>query len=90
MRKFQKAALVAAMLGGIGFVGAGTAAAHDGEKEINVKQSSECKSHDLNIAILNNLGVGNGILGNLLGGEGNPGAQRFEQGSEQDCSNNVG
>ena len=94
MRKIQKAALVAAMLGSIGFVGAGTAAAqggHGGEDfNLNIKQSSQCKSHDLNIALLNNIGLANGVLGNVLGGEGNPGAQAFDQGSKMDCSNTAG
>lgn len=102
MRKIQKAALVAAMLGSLGLIGAGTAAAstsgsgsgHDGKKDknssIKITQSSECKSHDVNLALLNNVGIANGVLGNLLGGEGNPGAQYFDQGSTQDCSNEVG
>jgi hypothetical protein len=96
MRKIQKVALVAAVLGSLGLIGAGTAAAHDGKQEgkggkkdakVSVKQYSECTSHDVNIALLNNIGVANGVLGNLLGGEGNPGAQAFDQGSTQDCSN---
>ncbi len=87
MRKIQKAALVAAMLGSVGFVGAGTAAAHGGD--VDVAQRSSCKSHDLNIAVLNNIGVLNGLGGNIHGGEGNPGAQIFNQGSEQDCSNSA-
>ena len=91
MRKIQKVALVAAMLGGLGFVGAGTAAAggHD-DKDIKISQASQCKSHDLNIALLNNIGIANGALGNVLGGEGNPGAQAFDQGSKMDCSNTAG
>jgi len=87
MRKIQKVALVAAMLGGLGLVGAGTAAAHGGT---DISQYSACKSHDLNVAALNNIGVLNGLAGNALGGEGNPGAQSFDQGSKADCSNNVG
>jgi hypothetical protein len=92
MRKIQKAALVAAMLGSLGFVGAGTAAAYGGEKgpDIDITQSATCKSHDVNIAALNNIGVLNGLAGNLLGGEGNPGAQAFQQGSQNTCSNSAG
>jgi hypothetical protein len=93
MRKIQKAAVVAAMLGSIGFVGAGTAAAYDGSqhgKDIDITQANQCKSHDLNIALLNNIGVANGVLGNLLGGEGAPGAQSFDQGSKLACSNSAG
>jgi hypothetical protein len=89
MRKIQKAAVIVAMLGSIGFAGAGTAAAGD-EGGLDITQSNACKSHDLNIALLNNIGVANGVLGNLLGGEGNPGAQEFEQGSDLSCTNTVG
>ncbi|MBX7551535.1 hypothetical protein K1Y78_26720 [Streptomyces sp. tea 10] len=34
-----------------------------------------CKTHDLNIDILGQVGLLNGLLGNALNGEGNPGAQ---------------
>jgi hypothetical protein len=88
MRKIQKAAVVAAMLGSIGFAGAGTAVAYDGG--VDVTQLNACKSHDLNIAALNNIGVLNGLAGNALGGEGAPGAQSFDQGSKGVCSNKVG
>jgi hypothetical protein len=88
MRKIQKAALVAAMLGSIGFVGAGTAAAHGGDFDIT--QANACRTHDLNVAALNNIGVLNGLGGNILGGEGNPGAQLFDQGSKLSCSNSAG
>ena len=95
MRKIQKAAVVVAMLGSVSLVGAGTAAASGGNSghsspKIDIKQSATCKSHDINIALLNNIGVANGALGNLLGGEGNPGAQVFEQGSEQGCNVSAG
>jgi hypothetical protein len=86
MRKFQKAAVVAAILGSIGFVGAGTASAHGG---VDIDQTTSCKSHDLNIALLNNIGIANGLLGNAAGGEGNPGAQAFNQGSTNTCTNAV-
>ncbi|KAG0039574.1 hypothetical protein BGZ83_002766, partial [Gryganskiella cystojenkinii] len=36
---------------------------------------SWCKTHDLNIDILGQVGLLNGLLGNALNGEGNPGAQ---------------
>ena len=89
MRKIQKAAVVVAMLGSVGFVGAGTAAASGGG-HLDITQATNCKSHDLNIAALNNIGVLNGLAGNALGGEGNPGAQAFEQGSSQGCNASVG
>ncbi|WP_255954190.1 hypothetical protein [Streptomyces odontomachi] len=91
MRKIQKAALVVAMLGTIGLAGAGSAAAYGGgSSDLDITQSNACKSHDLNIAALNNIGVLNGLAGNALGGEGNPGAQVFEQGSDVACSNAAG
>ncbi|MEK8145493.1 hypothetical protein NKH18_41550 [Streptomyces sp. M10(2022)] len=69
MRKLQKAGVVVAMLGSLGFIGAGTAFAGEGPN-VDVTQSTTCKSHDLNIDILGNVGVLNGLLGNALGGEG--------------------
>ncbi|MEK8145494.1 hypothetical protein NKH18_41555 [Streptomyces sp. M10(2022)] len=71
MRKFQKAAVVVAMLGSVGFIGAGTASAGGhGGPDIGVTQSSACTSHDLNVDVLGNVGILNGVAGNLLGGEG--------------------
>lgn len=91
MRKTQKAALVAAMLGSLGFVGAGTAVAHgERDADIDVTQSGTCRSHDLNFDLLGNLGGLNGMYGNLLGGEGNPGAQFTRLGSVQHCDVSVG
>ncbi|KUJ64352.1 hypothetical protein ACZ90_57295 [Streptomyces albus subsp. albus] len=89
MRKLHKAAVVVAMLGSVGFLGAGTASAHNngGPTDIDVKQSNNCKSHDLNIDILGEVGVLNGVLGNALGGEGDPGAQSTHQGSSVACAN---
>lgn len=87
MRKLQKAAVVVAMLGSVGFLGAGTAFAGDGGPDIAVGQANECKSHDLNINILGNVGLANGVLGNLLGGEGDPGAQSTSLGSTVSCTN---
>ncbi|MFD9500662.1 hypothetical protein [Streptomyces sp. NPDC060035] len=89
MRKLQKAAVVVAMLGSVGFLGAGTAFAGDHGSDIEVSQANECKSHDLNIDILGNVGVANGVLGNLLGGEGDPGAQVTKQGSSVSCTNSA-
>ncbi|CAG6395186.1 hypothetical protein NMG29_02380 [Streptomyces cocklensis] len=88
MRKIQKVALVAAMLGSIGFAGAGTAfAGEHGGDSFQVSQSTECKSHDLNLDVLGEVGILNGLLGNGLNGEGNPGAQSTKLGSEMNCSN---
>jgi len=88
MRKIYKAAALAAMLGSLGLAGIGTAAASDGGKTV-VRQSTECKSHDLNLDILGEVGVLNGVAGNLLGGEGNPGGQATALGSNQGCDNSA-
>ncbi|WP_328537200.1 hypothetical protein [Streptomyces sp. NBC_00344] len=86
MRKFQKAAVVVAMLGSVGFIGAGTAFAGDGGS-IDVKQANACRSHDLNVDVLGEVGILNGVLGNALNGEGDAGAQSTHQGSSVSCSN---
>lgn len=91
MRKFYKAAAVAAMLGSFGLAGIGTAAAsdHSGGSSFDVRQSASCKSHDLNVDVLGQIGALNGVLGNALGGEGNPGAQSSTLGSTAGCSNSA-
>ena len=91
MRKLQKAAVVAAIIGTMGFAGAGTAFAgdHDGGNSFDVHQSTECKSHDLNLSLLGEVGLVDGLGGNLLGGEGNPGAQNTGQGSSITCGNSA-
>ncbi|TJZ42526.1 hypothetical protein FCH28_34570 [Streptomyces piniterrae] len=71
MRKLHKAAVVAAILGSVSFLGAPTASAG----------GHGCKTHDLNVDVLGNVGVLNGLLGNLLNGEGSPGAQVTHLGS---------
>jgi hypothetical protein len=85
MRKLQKVAVVAAMVGAAGFMGAGTAFAGGGPG-IDVDQTVTCKSHDLNLNVLGNISALNGLLGNALNGEGNPGATAQHQGSEMGCS----
>ncbi|MEV0370000.1 hypothetical protein AB0I10_09270 [Streptomyces sp. NPDC050636] len=72
MRKLRKAAVVVAVLGSVSFLGAGTASAHG---------HGGCKSHDMNIDILGEVGILNGLLGNAINGEGNPGAQITHLGS---------
>ncbi|MGW4751495.1 hypothetical protein [Streptomyces chartreusis] len=75
MRKLQKAALAAAMVGSLSFIATGTASAqpaYDGHG---------CKSHDQNINLLNNIGIANGLAANVLNGEGSPGAQYNDVGS---------
>ncbi|MFI0943262.1 hypothetical protein [Streptomyces sp. NPDC021020] len=90
MRKIQKAAVVVAMLGTVGLVGSGTAFAGDrGGDAFQVSQSTSCKSHDLNLDVLGEVGVLNGLLGNALNGEGNPGSQATSLGSSMGCNNSA-
>ncbi|KPC59009.1 hypothetical protein [Streptomyces chattanoogensis] len=102
MRKLQKAAVMVAALGTIGLLGAGTAYADGGysggkgdkgEKAgslYNIKQGSSCRSHDLNVDVLGEVGVLNGVLGNALGGEGAAGAQSTPIGSSMGCNDSFG
>jgi hypothetical protein len=89
MRKIQTAAVVATLLGAMSFAGAGTAFAHDGGPGVDVRQSTSCKSHDLNLDLLGEVGVLNGLLGNALNGEGNPGGQATKLGSTMGCNNSA-
>ncbi|MFJ6750258.1 MULTISPECIES: hypothetical protein [unclassified Streptomyces] len=91
MRKLHKAAVVAAALGSLGFLGAsaGTAYAGGPEGGFDIKQSTSCKSHDLNVDVLGEVGILNGLLGNALNGEGNPGAQSTHLGSNMGCNNSA-
>ncbi|MER5545674.1 hypothetical protein ACWDBD_37900 [Streptomyces sp. NPDC001118] len=97
MHKLRKAAVLIAAIGSIGLVG-GTAHAggQEGGKEgggkgdrFSVLQSSNCKSHDLNLDVLGEVGILNGLLGNALNGEGDPGAQATHIGSTMGCSNSA-
>ena len=92
MRKLHKAAVVAALLGTIGFAGAGTASAWGGDSHgsnFDVQQSTSCKSHDLNLDVLGEVGLLNGLAGNALNGEGNPGGQATSLGSNMGCNNSA-
>ncbi|MFE9449304.1 hypothetical protein [Streptomyces sp. NPDC006739] len=101
MHKLRKAAVLVAALGAVGLVSAGTAHAGDeggwgkgGGKDgkgdrVSVLQSSNCRSHDLNLDVLGEVGLLNGLLGNALNGEGNPGAQDTHIGSEMGCNNSA-
>ncbi|TJZ42821.1 hypothetical protein FCH28_33555 [Streptomyces piniterrae] len=86
MRKLHKAAVVAAVLGSVGFLGAGTANAHGG---VGISQGSSCRSHDLNVDVLGEVGILNGVLGSALNGEGSPGAQVTHMGSTMGCNNSA-
>ncbi|MFG2890737.1 hypothetical protein [Streptomyces sp. NPDC048248] len=87
MRKLHKAAVVVAALGSLGFMGAGTAFAGGPGGDFDIKQSTSCKSHDLNVDVLGEVGILNGLLGNALNGEGDPGAQSTHLGSTMGCNN---
>jgi hypothetical protein len=89
MHKLRKAAVLVAALGSVGFLTAGAAHAdgrHGGE-DVDVMQSTTCRSHDLNVDILGSVGLFNGLLGNGFNGEGNAGAQETSLGSDMGCNN---
>ncbi|MER6223705.1 hypothetical protein ACWCYL_36450 [Streptomyces sp. 900105755] len=92
MRKLRNAAVLVAALSSIGLV-SGTAYAggegHGHGDKFNITQSSHCKSHDLNLDVLGEVGVLNGLLGSALNGEGNPGAQATNLGSTMGCNNSA-
>ena len=96
MHKLQKAAVVVVALGSVGLLGTGTATAqgldgHGGKggDKVSVLQSSNCKSHDLNVDVLGQVGILNGALGNALNGEGDTGAQATHIGSTMGCDNSA-
>jgi hypothetical protein len=94
MHKLRKAAVLVAALGTVGLVSAGTAHADQGggkgDGGNTVLQSTTCRSHDLNLDILGQVGLLNGLLGGALNGEGNEGAQSTSLGSSMGCNNSVG
>jgi hypothetical protein len=96
MRKLSKLAVVAAMVGSVGVLGAGTAFADapqggpmGGGPDISVDQKFNCKSHDLNLNVLGNLSLLNGLGGGLLNGEGDNGETNQHVGSEMACGANA-
>ncbi|MET8168549.1 hypothetical protein ABZT34_30590 [Streptomyces sp. NPDC005329] len=93
MRKLRTAAVLMAVLGNVALMGAGVAQADQGWDRgdgLNISQSTTCESHDLNLDVLGQVGIGNGLGGNLLNGEGNPGAQSTDIGSTMGCNNKIG
>ncbi|MGW1377518.1 hypothetical protein ACWD6P_25055 [Streptomyces sp. NPDC002446] len=90
MHKVCKAAVAIAALGTVGFLGAGTAQAHGKGDSWDIKSGSSCRSHDLNVDVLGEVGILNGLLGNALNGEGPAGAQETKIGSSMGCNNIVG
>ncbi|EGX60476.1 hypothetical protein SZN_07567 [Streptomyces zinciresistens K42] len=96
MHKLRKAAVVVVALGSAGLLSTGPATAqgldgHGGKggDKVSVLQSSNCKSHDLNLDILGQVGILNGALGSALNGEGDAGAQETRIGSSMGCDNSA-
>jgi len=102
MHKLRKAAVLVAALGSVGLLSAGAAHADQGGwgsgeggggrggSAFSVLQSTSCRSHDANVDVLGQVGILNGLGGNLLNGEGNAGAQQTSLGSSMGCNNSVG
>ncbi|MEU9125186.1 hypothetical protein AB0C96_36040 [Streptomyces sp. NPDC048506] len=96
MRMLRKAVVVVAVLGSVGLLGAGTAYADGGKEDgrgnghFDIRQGTSCRSHDLNVDVLGAVGILNGALGNVLGGEGSPGVQQTKMGSSMGCNNIAG
>ncbi|WP_369392603.1 hypothetical protein AB5J72_37210 [Streptomyces sp. CG1] len=91
MHRLRRAAVLVAALSTVGLA-AGTAHAGGGGEEHGhegVMQSSQCKDHDLNLDVLGEVGILNGLLGNALNGEGDPGAQGTHIGSTMGCNNSA-
>ncbi|MPY65079.1 hypothetical protein [Streptomyces spongiae] len=55
MRKYQKAAVVVAMLGSVSFLGAGVGHAHDegGKFKVDNKQNQACEQNDSQQGLIN-------------------------------------
>ncbi|MFF2811284.1 hypothetical protein ACFVT2_29725 [Streptomyces sp. NPDC058000] len=90
MRKLHKVAVVAVALGSVGFFGAGTSYALGGAGGFGAGQGSQCRSHDLNVDVLGEVGILNGLASNLINGEGSAGAQATPIGSGIGCNNSIG
>jgi hypothetical protein len=98
MHKLRKAAVLVAAVGSIALMSGTAHAGQDGwggkgggerGDKFSVLQSSNCKSHDLNLDVLGEVGILNGLLGNALNGEGDPGAQSTHIGSTMGCNNSA-
>ncbi|ALV50247.1 hypothetical protein ACWDMR_05555 [Streptomyces althioticus] len=66
MRKFQKAAVVVAMLGSVGFLGAGVSYAGDHpDVELNNKQATACPQDNSakGLIVIDDINLAVGILG---------------------------
>lgn len=78
MRKISNAAAAAAIIAGVSFMGTVPASA-----QVIEGGHGGCRSHDMNIDILGEVGILNGLAGNLINGEGSPGGQFTDMG--HDC-----
>ncbi|MFI9051940.1 hypothetical protein [Streptomyces sp. NPDC053427] len=73
----------------LGTAGSAFADPGPGGSRFDIRQASQCRSHDLNIDVLGEVGALNGLLGNALNGEGAPGAQSTRLGSSMGCNNSA-
>ncbi|MGW1376169.1 hypothetical protein ACWD6P_18125 [Streptomyces sp. NPDC002446] len=68
MRKLRKAAVVIAALGGVAFTAAGTAyAGGPGGNLLDILQGSSCRSQDLNVDALGEVGIVGGLQSTPMG-----------------------
>ncbi|WEO93503.1 hypothetical protein A6P39_005420 [Streptomyces sp. FXJ1.172] len=81
MRKISTAAAAAAVIAGISMMAAGPATAQAAQ---GLHHGGGCRTHNLNIDILGEVGVLNGLAGNLINGEGSPGGQFTDMGTDCD------
>ncbi|MFS4096415.1 hypothetical protein [Streptomyces sp. AF1A] len=93
MHKLRTTAVLLAAFGSLGLLGTGTAYAggHDGGKgdAFQIKQTSDCRSHDGNLDLAGEVGLLSGLGGDLLNGDGNSGAQQSSLGSTMGCNNSA-
>ncbi|MGN5378696.1 hypothetical protein BIV25_39750 [Streptomyces sp. MUSC 14] len=81
MRLISKLAVTAAVITGVGVMGAGPALA---QPAVQMRGGHGCRTHNQNLDILGEVGILNGLLGNALNGEGSPGAQSTDMGTDCD------
>ncbi|MBT2401848.1 hypothetical protein [Streptomyces sp. ISL-100] len=86
MRKLQSVVLVGAIIGTVGSLSGATAFANERGNDFDITQGIECRSHDMNIEVIGSVGALTGLAGNLLNGEGSPGAQKSHLGSDMGCN----
>ncbi|EST25606.1 hypothetical protein [Streptomyces roseochromogenus] len=92
MHKLHKTAVLVAAIGSVGLLASGPAYAggEGGGGGSSAMQSANCRSHDLNLDVIGELGILNGALGNAINGEGDPGAQSTHIGSTMGCNDSIG